>query len=230
MKEIVWLVAFYFVLASSPYLFAYDFKELDSNGDMRGDLTEFTALVKKVIPEKFRGFDANEDGTLDKSEFERFLDFDFGQVDANRDGKIVVMELTKFFVAIAPEKLAYYDRNADGFLEEEEVLAAQQEVSMVFPVRPPPIKTFLGRAVGVNKQARTMVVKVRMGGEFFPAGEETVLKEYMLDEKEIRFDISMAVIRGSKQIIREGDNVRVDYEMEGNRYIARAIHRIEKKK
>ena len=49
----------------------------------------------------------------------------FGDVDANKDGKITIEELTVVFINITPEQFKALDKNADGALDKDEYKAVK---------------------------------------------------------------------------------------------------------
>ncbi len=49
----------------------------------------------------------------------------FGDVDANKDGKITIEELTVVFINVSPEAFKKFDKNADGALDQTEFQAVK---------------------------------------------------------------------------------------------------------
>ncbi|MDD5007105.1 MAG: hypothetical protein PHU49_04205 [Syntrophorhabdaceae bacterium] len=90
------------------------------------------------------------------------------------------------------------------------------------------IRTFLGKVAAFGPAKKTMTVKATMEGEFFLHEKDTVFKEKLIDEADITFNTSNAVIVGNKTI-KPGDTVRVGYDKEGSTYMAHTVLKIEKK-
>jgi len=217
------------VLSGSPYAFSggtFDFNGLDSNGDGKIDLNELNSFIQKEIPEGFALLDKNGDGFVDKEELQAvFADFfDFDRIDADKDGKIALDELTAFIVNLLSAKFGLSDLNNDAFLDADEFKAAQAPPPWA---QIPPMKTFLGKVVSINKHAKAMVVRVWVEGEIFPSGGGMIPEEHLVDKKNIRFDISQARSEGNGP--RRNDTVQVIYDKDGDNYIAYDILKIEKK-
>jgi hypothetical protein len=90
------------------------------------------------------------------------------------------------------------------------------------------IRTFLGKVAAFDPAKKTMTVRATMEGEFFLNEKDTLLKEQIIDEADIAFNTSNAVIVGNKTI-KPGDTVRVGYDKEGNTYMAHTVLKIKKK-
>jgi len=90
------------------------------------------------------------------------------------------------------------------------------------------IRTFLGKVTAIDPAKKTMTVRATMEGEFFLHEKDTVLKERLIDEADITFNTSDAVIVGNKTI-KPGDTVRVGYDKKDNAYAAHTVLKIEKK-
>jgi hypothetical protein len=90
------------------------------------------------------------------------------------------------------------------------------------------VQTFLGKVVAVDPARKTMTVKATMEGEFFLQEKDTVLKELVIDERDITFNTSEATFVGNKPV-KPGDTVRVGYDKKGNACTAHTVLKIEKK-
>ena len=89
-------------------------------------------------------------------------------------------------------------------------------------------RTFLGTITAIDTASEMMTVKATIEGMFFLEEDNTLLKESVIDEKDIIFHTEEATIVGDKTLA-EGDTVRIGYSMEGVIYIAHTVLKIEKK-
>ncbi len=114
-----------------------------------------------------------------------------------------------------------YDRK-DGTLVAHAVILvpSKQDRSIV--------RTFLGTVTATDEAKKTLTVKAILEGEFYAYEENTRLKEYVLDEKDITFDTSRAIFVGNKKIDK-GDTVRVGFDEKRGAYMAHTVLKIEKR-
>jgi Ca2+-binding EF-hand superfamily protein len=216
------------VLLGNPYVLlggTFDFNGLDSNQDGKIDLSEINSFVQEDIQGAFSLLDKNGDGSVEKEEFQAvfFKFFDFNTIDANADGKITREELTTFIVNLHSERFGLSDLDNNASLDANEFKVGRFLTPWVWLS---PINMFLGKVVSVNKDAKTMVLNVWVEREFYPSAKGMVLKEYLIDKKNIRFDISQAKSEGNGEVSRK-DTVQVIYGKNGDNYIAYGILKIE---
>ncbi|MBS0125283.1 EF-hand domain-containing protein [Thetidibacter halocola] len=118
-------------LASGP-AFAATFSELDTDGNGRLSVEEFTEAFGEGGQEAFDSYDANGDGSVSLNEVRANADASgteedgdggvtFGDLDTNGDGVIDKGEMIDHFGARAQQALAKFDANGDGYVTLNEV-------------------------------------------------------------------------------------------------------------
>lgn len=110
--------------------------------------------------------------------------------------------------------------------------AAAEKAPAKKPAKAKPIVTsFLGDVMDVNADAKTIVVKAKIEMEQIVMGKNDVLKEYVVNEIDIKFDVSKAKYIDYKNLdeVKKGDMVRVTYTKKGDSYIAKTVDKITKR-
>jgi Ca2+-binding EF-hand superfamily protein len=123
MKKVFLLAISLVVLALvvNVYSAGKDFENIDTNRDGKIDLKEFTDAASQ----KFKQYDKNNDGCLDREEFKVMKDVNAGRefeyMDTNKDGKVDLKEFTD----AGTERFKLFDKNQDGYLNNQEFHSKQ---------------------------------------------------------------------------------------------------------
>ena len=98
------------------------------------------------------------------------------------------------------------------------------------------IMTILGTVSAVDAARKTITVRSRYEADYYIHDETILMREYVLDKKDVKFDMSKAKFGGctgdkcaSIEDLKKGANVRVAYDKVGDAYVAYTVLKIGKR-
>jgi hypothetical protein len=152
-----------------------------------------------------------------------FKEFEVDDRDVTFDASSAKFQGVKGITGIARDQLLRigYDMKGNTYIAHTVLLIPKRQSRSS-------IQTFLGKVLAIDPAQKTMTIKAAMEGEFFLQKKNTILKEFVIDERDVTLNTAKATIVGGKTIA-PGDTVRVGYDKENDAYIAHTVQKIEKK-
>ncbi|MBM4271118.1 MAG: hypothetical protein FJ139_03015 [Deltaproteobacteria bacterium] len=98
------------------------------------------------------------------------------------------------------------------------------------------ITTILGTVSAVDAARKTITVRSKYEADYYIHDETILMREYALDKKAVKFDVSEAKFAGCRddkcagiKDLKKGAHVRVAYDKVGDDYVAHTVFKIGKR-